>query len=243
MEDYYEQFNDTLDKALQELSTYVYHILNIGKGGFDLYQYEYIDETLAERLFRYPDKQVIPKLQGLLQSLQIVTRKKINEAIPDERYWDSDEVISKENTRQQLFEGAKNTIAFITNIIEARQKINDRKPLNLLNYRGSERKLNQFKAELKEYYNDTPYFNAVFRGQAPNERINWIMPKHYFRYFMRELFKKLGNRKSVNWEIVSNSFTLEGKSITSSFKGNNADNDVSQEFKTKINTAFDKLLN
>lgn len=243
MQDYYGQFDDSIDCTLQELTNYVSHILNIEQNGFDRYVcgYEYTDAILLDRLSKFPHDIVIPRLESLLQSLQTITRKHINIAIPDIKQWDGDEIIDNSKERKLLFDGIKKTIQFVSNILSIRKKISTIKPLNLLNFNGDDRKLNQFKRELKDFYDNTPYFNAVFRGQAPNERINWKMAKFEFRYFMKILFQKLLSKGTVDWQIVSNSFTLNGEVTSSLLKSNNGD--VNTQFKRKVNTAFDILLN
>lgn len=243
MQDYYGQFDDSIDYTLQGLTNYVSHILNIEQNGFDRYVcgYEYTDAILLDRLSKFPHDIVIPRLESLLRSLQTITRKHINVAIPDIKQWDGDEIIDNSKERKLLFDGIKETIQFISNILSIKKRISERKPLKLLNFNGDDRKLNQFKRELKDFYDDTPSFNAIFRGQAPNERINWIMAKSELRYFMMTLFQKLLCKRTIDWQIVSNSFTLNGEVISSLLKRNNGN--INTQFKRKINTAFDKLLN
>jgi len=245
MEDYYEQFDDSIDNTLQELTNYVSHVLSMKQNNFDvyLYGYEYTDVILSDRLSKYSNEIVIPRLESLSHALQTITRKDIEKAIPDVEQWDSNDIMSMENVRQQLFEGIKNTVLFISNIVTTKQEMHNIKLPKLLSYKGEERRLNQFKRELKPYYDNTTSFNDIFKGQAPNERINWIMAKYEFHYFMRILFQKLFNRKTIDWVIVGNSFTLNGEKITPEFKGNNDYRRITSEFKTKINTAFDILLN
>lgn len=242
MEDYYGQYDDSIDCTLQELTSYVSHILNIEKNGFDRYVcgYEYTDMILIDRLSKFSNETVIPKLEGLLYSLQPITRKHIEVAIPDTKQWDSDEIFDNSKERDLLFNGIKNTIRFISNTLSIRKRISERKPIKFLNFIGDDRKLNQFKRELKDFYDNTPDFNAIFRGQAPNERINWIMAKSEFRYFMKILFQELLSKRTIDWHIVSNSFTLNGEAISSLLKSNNGD--VNTQFKRKVNTAFDILL-
>ncbi|MDR2955228.1 MAG: hypothetical protein LBV43_09120 [Prevotella sp.] len=213
MEDYYEH-DDTLDKALQELTSYVSWFLNLGKRYADIineppYYYDYIED----RLSKYDDTIVISRLKQLLDNLSSITLSDIKRAISDEEGWEDNEIISKEEVRLKILEEKKSTQDFIQGIINRRKKISQLSRKRGFDIKDKNSQIKAMKAILIEggFIDDNSHFVKILRGEASNEKINWKTRKNHFVYFVKKLFKKFFD-SDVDWRIIEDSFTIHGYS-------------------------------
>ena len=246
----------SIDATLYELSQYVYGLEPIMVNSYYNGSYEYTDTDLIGNLIIFPNDEVIPRLESLLNVLKSKTRQDVSKLIPDNKYWewDSEEAKSKiDEERQALFKGIKKTQDFISEIIEIRLKMVNTKSPKLFNYINNEH-LNKLKncllskkhsEELNKKSNrrlidETENFVAIFRGEAPNARINWTgNNKNHFCYFIKELFIRMFSHRA-DWEIVRNTFLFNGEPIPYDIDSNNS---ISENDKKSINSilsvAFD----
>ena len=240
----------SLDSALYGLTQYVQGLEPIMVHSSYSGIIEYMDSKLLDYLIPYSNAEVIPRLESLLNILKAKTMQDVRILIPENKYWDWEKEVAKSTIKEEqkaLFNGIKNTQGFISEIIRLRLKMIESRPPKLFYFTNNDMALNRLKNSLlsntyknqlnrksnKRLIEDTEYFNAIFRGEAPNERINWTGDnKNHFCYFIKELFLKMFSHKA-NWEIVQNTFLFNGEPVLSDMDKNNS---ISEDDKKIINS-------
>jgi hypothetical protein len=241
MEDFYGQFDESLNSVLQELKSYVIDIQGLAENNKSINQYEYTDAILEERLLKYDDNKVILELERLLAILYSITSDKIKKAIPDDD-WGDGEIVSHAEERQALIQGKKVTQDFIRKLIDKRRNLSNPVKKEFLNISVAKRNLNSMKESLiqKGMIEQTPYFAEILQGAAPDERINWIKPKSHFNHFIKKLHEELSMGR-INWTKVANSFNINGENITSEMNLKSNNGKISKNDEKEINSAISYL--
>ena len=247
---------ETFDDVIQELTDFKNCALNLsnryeGILYYDSIAFNTIEDKLQRHLKNPQNKQTLQKYVDVLRRF---TDKKIKEALPDGSMEDSivmcftEEEIrqEEERMRQKIKESINGMIVFITKVL-SRHSATSVKTIYLDNHNKPKihlKKVIAFETALlnANLIEPTPDFALIFRGQAPNRRINWIGTNASFTFLIKRLFEKehfvhLNNK----WIIASNTFTTKGNPLPSNIHRNNEIRDVNELTKRIINDAISRL--
>ena len=260
---------ETFEDVVQPLTHFKNCVLNLSERYKDIVNgLSYLnDNSLEDKLQRYLKyPQNIQTLQNYIKILKRCTSEKINNVLLDEeekfkRYllccsdelrlqysWYTEDVRSIEmnEVHKSLTENINDTIALITGIlnnykatsIKTKYFDNPVKPkIKHPELRAFESTL--IKGQLIERHID---FVKIFRGQAPDEKVNWISTPSSFKYFIDELFKKEPFKdEKQKWIIASNTFTIHGNPTPINIHRHKA-KDANKGAKLIINDAISCLI-
>ena len=241
-----KEAGESFDNVIQPLKNFISYALSLSEKYhvifYDIFNnYTRIDPQVQMYL---NTKQNYQELQHYITVLKRITDKKIEEAIPDGSIDDSNELFSvnqEESIRKAIREKINEAIAFITGILD-RHKILSAKT-EYFEYKGKAQKMLAFETELTkaQLIEHTAFFLDIFKGEAPNERINWIGSASSFRYFINLLFNtELFNDKKHKWIIAENTFTINGNPIPENIR-TYKDNDVKPRTQRLIKDAVFSL--
>ena len=248
---------ETFEDVIQQLANFKNCALNLSERYKELEFSPLWRNTIEDKLQRYlKHPQNIQTLQSYIRILKRISDKKIREALPDgymkdEMFFsfeDNSEVDKgqeEEKNRKAIRKQIDYVIAFIAEVLN-RHKTTSVKTKYIDNPAKPKIKHTQLKAfetklvngQLIERHMD---FLRIFRGQAPNERINWIGSPSSFKYFIDELFKiePFKNEKQ-KWVVASNTFTINGSPTPINIHRHKA-KDANKETKIIINVAISYL--
>ena len=253
----YGQPTETFEDVIQELTDFKNCALDLSDRYKDILKYDSIIhspiESKLQRYLKYPKN--IQTLQSYIKVLERITDKKIREALPVGSLNDSiflffdDSEESKrqeeERVRQEIKDKIKGVIAFIKEVLN-RYKVTSIKTKYFDNPDSPKitaRKLRVLENELKknQLIICPSNFVEIFRGQAPDERINWIGGASSFRYFIKKLFDTdlLKNEKQ-RWVIASNTFSINGNPVPTNIR-TYKNTDVNRNTQKIINDAISRL--
>ena len=242
---------ETFESVIQGLTNFINKVLNLSESYTDIF-YDYIKDCLIieSRVQKYLNNpQNFKTLQHYINVLKRVTDKNIKEAIPN-GIIDADDVLfsvnSEEIIRQEIREQIDRAISHISGILD-RHKILSIKNKYFDNPdepKIKHSKLSAFETELikGQLIKRTLYFSDIFRGKAPNEKINWIGGASNFRYFINALFNTdLFKDEKQRWIIAVNTFVINGNPIPDNIR-TYKEKDVNPKTKLIINDAISYLI-
>ena len=253
----YGQPIEMFEDVIQHITNFKNCALDLSNRYKDILNYNSIIhnpiEFKIQRYLKYPHNILI--LQNYIKVLKRITDKKIREALPDGSlndsiflfFDDSEESKrqAKEEIRQEIKEKINSVIKFIKDVLN-RYKITSIKTKyfdNSNNPKITAIKLRAFENELKknQFIICPADFVEIFRGQAPDEKINWIGGASNFRYFIKKLFDTdlLKNEKQ-RWVIASNTFSINGSPVPTNIR-TYKDTDVNRNTQKIINDAISRL--
>jgi len=219
---------ETFDDVIQELTDFKNCALDLSKRYKGILYCDFITnntiENKLQRYLKFPKNTHI--LQNYLKVLKRITSQKIKKALPDGSmndsiifaYTEEEKRQEEEKIRQEIKDKINGVIVFITEVINrykatsVKTKYFDKPIKPKIEYnklKAFEKKL--VKAELIKSHID---FVKIFRGQAPDERIDWIDTKSSFTYFIKQLFntETFKDEKEI-WIVAGNTFTIEGNPL------------------------------
>jgi len=225
-----KEANESFKSIIQPITGFVYCTVKLP----EIYASIYYDLTnyapIEYKVQKYLNNQDnIKQLQHYITVLKRISDKKIKESIPNGSIDESNvlfNVNQEESIRKVIREKINEMTALITGILD-RYKILSAKT-EYFNYEGKYQKLQGLESELEKgkLIEHTAYFFEIFKGEAPNERINWIGSASSFRYFINLLFNtELFNDKKHKWIISENTFTINSNLIPENIR-TYKDNDV-----------------
>ena len=252
----YGQPIETFEDVIQELTNFKNCVLGLSNRYKDIIlNYDSIVnntlEVKLQRYLKYP--QNIQLLYNYIKVLKRYTDKKIEEDLPNGSMNDSifftntEEELRQEERqiRQKIKDKINGVIELITEILN-RYKITSIRTKYFDSPDSKKilaKKLRAFETALKNRHLITcsANFVEVFRGQAPNERINWIGGASSFTYFVNKLFNTdlLKNEKQ-RWIVASNTFVINGNPVPPNIR-TYKDTDVNRKTKIMINDAISRL--
>jgi len=252
----YGQPIEMFEDVIQHITNFKNCALDLSNRYKDILNYNSIIHNPIEfKMQRYlKNPQNIQTLQSYIKVLKRITDKKIESALPNGSmnnsifFTDTEEekLQAEEEIRQEIKNKINSVIKFITDVLN-RYKITSIKTKyidNPDNPKIPTRKLRAFETALKnsQLIICPADFVEIFRGQAPDERINWIGGASSFRYFINKLFcTNLLKNEKQKWIIASNTFSINGNPIPINIR-TYKDEDVNRNTQKIINDAISRLI-
>ena len=257
--DTYREPAETFEDVIQVFTHFKNCVLNLTERYNELLYHDsyFRNYAIEDKLHRHlKNSQNVQTLNNYINLFRRITDKKIKEALPDG--WMNNEPVmaftnneeekhqEEEKTRQKIKEQIDKTTAFITGILERYKTVIPKTKYidNAFKPKIKHQMVKAFETALVKNQLIDPHtdFLKVFRGQSPDERINWIGSTSSFKYFIDELFKIEPLKDEKNkWVAASSTFTIEGKPLPITIR-TYKEIDVSRKIKILINTAISYLI-
>ena len=258
----YGESVETFEDVIQVFALFRNCVLNLPERyneilDSDVFIRNYEIEDKVQKHLKNPHN--MQTINNFIKILKRYTDKKIREALPDG--WMNDEWIKtewmssfndeeekrkeEEKIRKQIKEQIDNTASFISGIL-TRHKASSIKTKYIdhaFKPKIKHQRVKAFETVLVNNHLIDPHtdFLRIFRGQSPDNRINWIGSPSGFKYFIDELFKiEPFKEEKQKWIVASNTFTIEGNPVPLNIRTHKA-KDVINDTKKLINTAISYL--